>query len=152
MGDEIREEAKKRGVKPSPENLGNIMFQIREEEGVGILAERCVSKIKSVKNKKVVIDGIRSVDEIAEFKKEYPNFKIIGIYSSPNTRFNRLKKRGRSDDPKTWKMFRKREKRELQVGLGEVLATVDFMITNEGSKRELQKKVKDLIQRKIENE
>ena len=32
MGDEVREEAKRRNIEPTPENLGKLMLKLREEE------------------------------------------------------------------------------------------------------------------------
>lgn len=44
MGDEVREEAKKRNIAPTPENLGKTMLELRKTEGEAAIAKRCVSK------------------------------------------------------------------------------------------------------------
>ena len=59
MGDEIREEAKRRKLKPTPENLGQLMLKLREEEGPAVVARRCVPKTESAEEKVVIVDGIR---------------------------------------------------------------------------------------------
>jgi len=152
MGDEVRVEAERRNLDPTPENLGEIMLQIRAEEGPGVLARRCIPKIKASNSPVVVVDGIRSMHELKEFRKEFPNFKLIAIHASPKTRFKRLLKRGRSDDPKKWETFVERDQRELSVGIGEVIATADYMIVNEGTKEQFRKKLKQLLKQGLKNE
>jgi dephospho-CoA kinase len=146
MGDEIREEAGRRGLKPTPENLGMIMLKLREEKGPPIVAERCVLKIKKAKAKVVLVDGIRSLHEVEEFKRHFPNFSLIAIHASPETRFKRLFRRRRSDDPKKWETFMERDSRELSVGLGSVMATADHMIVNEGTKSQIRREVHEVLE------
>jgi len=145
MGDMVRAEAEQRGLPLTPENLGKIMLELRAEEGVGVLAKRCLPRIKALDSQVVVIDGIRSLDEVAEYKKEYPDLRIVAVHASPKTRFERLVKRNRSDDPKDWKTFNERDMRELSVGLGNVIATADVMAINEGTLEDFKQKVRQLL-------
>jgi dephospho-CoA kinase len=149
MGDEIREEAKRRNLKPTPENLGMIMLKLREEEGPAAIAKRCIPKMKKMKEK-VVVEGIRSLHEVEEFKKHFPNFTLIAVHASPETRFRRLFQRKRSDDPKRWETFRERDLRELSVGVGAAIATADQMIVNEGSKAQLKRKTREVLKEVLE--
>jgi dephospho-CoA kinase len=150
MGDEVREEAKRRKVKPTPENLGMIMLKLREEEGPAAVAKRCIPKMEEVKEK-VVVEGIRSLHEVDEFKKHFPNFTLIAIHASPETRFRRLFQRKRSDDPKRWETFRERDLRELSVGIGATIATADQVIVNEGSKVQLKRRAREVLKEVLGN-
>ena len=152
MGDEVREEAERRGLKPTPENLGTLMLELREKKGPGVVAELCVPKIKEAGSKIVIVDGIRSLDEVGEFKRHFPNFLLIVIHTSPETRFERLFRRRRSDDPSNWETFMERDSRELSVGLGSVIATADYMIVNDGTKSQLRKKVRKVLEDVIKGE
>lgn len=145
MGDEIREEAKRRKLKPTPENLGMIMLKLREKKGPAAVAKRCFPKIKKADGKVVVVEGIRSLHEVEEFKKWSPNFTLIAIHASPETRFRRLFQRRRTDDPRGWETFMERDLRELSVGLGAVIATADHMIVNEGTKAQLKRKTREVL-------
>jgi len=145
MGDEVREEAKRRNLKPTPENLGKVMLQLREVEGPAAVAKRCIPKLKNAKEGMVVVDGIRSLHEVEEFKKHFPNFTLIALHTSPKTRYQRLSRRRRSDDPKSWETFMQRDLRELSVGLGAVIATADHMIMNEGTIPQLRKKIQRVL-------
>jgi len=146
MGDEIRDEAKRRGLKPTPENLGMVMLKLREEEGPGIVAERCIPKIEKADGKIVVVDGVRSPYEVEKFKRHFPSFTLIAVYASPATRFQRLFKRSRSDDPKVWDTFAERDMRELSVGLGNVIAMADYLIVNEGTKNQLKRQIRKVLE------
>lgn len=136
MGDVIRDEALKRNA-----DIGETAVKLREEYGKYVVAERCVEIIKELqhntpKNRKndlkYIIEGIRSPEEVKIFKRNFRGFKVIAVHSSPNVRFMRVKKRKRSDDSESFHEFKKRDTRELKFGIGNVIATSDFMIVNEG--------------------
>jgi len=146
MGDEIREETLRRGLKPTPENIGKIMLQLREEKGPAVVAKRCIPRISIAKGKIVIVDGIRSLHEIDEFKRQFPNFIFIAVHSSPETRFQRLFRRKRSDDPKGWRNFLERDQRELDVGLGNAIAVADYLVVNEGTKEEFRMKIGQVLE------
>ena len=149
MGDEVRSEAKRKGLKITPENLGKLMLQMRKENGPAAVAKRCIPKIKAIESPVIFIDGIRSLHEVEEFKKKFLNVKVLAIHASPKTRFKRLLKRGRRDDPKDWESFVERDRRELKVGLGEVIATADYMVINEGTKKNLEKNLTVFLRKEV---
>ena len=45
MGDVIREEASQQHLELTSENIGKIMLNLREKEGLAVVAQRCVAKI-----------------------------------------------------------------------------------------------------------
>jgi len=147
MGDVVREEAKKRGMKPSLENLGKIMLELREREGKSVIAKRCIPKIEKTKESKVIVDGIRSLNEVEEFKKHFPKFTLIAIQASPETRFKRLYRRRRTDDPASWRIFHERDRRELSVGLGEAITAAEHTIINEGELGVVKEKIKEVLKK-----
>ncbi|MEM3613393.1 MAG: AAA family ATPase [Candidatus Bathyarchaeia archaeon] len=149
MGDEVREEARRRSLEPTPENLGRVMLELRRLEGEAVIARRCISKILEKTESKVVVDGIRSLAEVEEFKRHFPKFTLVAVYASPETRFKRLFHRQRSDDPKNWEIFRERDMRELSVGLGNAIALAEYIIINEES-LEAAKKQAAMILKRIE--
>jgi len=146
MGDEIRSETRRRGLEPTPENIGKIMLELRGEEGLAAVAKRCIPKIENAKSNIVLVDGVRSLSEVDEFKKCFGDFTLIAVHSSPETRFQRLSKRKRSDDPKGWDVFYQRDLRELGVGQGDVIAVADYMIVNEGSYEEFKARVREVLE------
>jgi dephospho-CoA kinase len=146
MGDEIREETKRRGFDPTPENIGNVMLMLREEEGPTAVAKRCIPKVESSQSNIVFVDGLRSLHEVDEFKKRFTHVSLVAVHSSPEARFQRLSKRKRSDDPKGWDVFHERDLRELNVGQGDVIALADYMIVNEGSYDDFKARTNEVLQ------
>jgi dephospho-CoA kinase len=133
----IREETERRGLDPTPQNIGAVMLDIRAKEGPAVVARRLMSKIEQSKASTVIIEGIRSLHELNEIRTKY-EVVPLAIHASPKTRFQRLLSRNRSDDPKTWETFQERDFRELDVGLGNVLALADVVLVNEGNISELE--------------
>jgi dephospho-CoA kinase len=147
MGNEVREEAKRKGLKLTRENLGKIMLELRREEGEAVIARRCIPKIDRVAERKLIVDGVRSFSEVEEFRKHFPNFSLMVVRSSPETRFKRLYRRGRSDDPVSWDSFHERDVRELSVGFGDVVAAAEHVIVNEEKIEVLKRKVREVLRR-----
>ncbi|WP_287582142.1 AAA family ATPase [Candidatus Borrarchaeum sp.] len=147
MGDVIREEAMREGLEPNSTNLRKIMLDLRKREGNDIVAKRCIEKLKEneVKYEWAIIEGLRGLEELSTFRKHL-NFLLIAVHASPPTRFNRLKQRGRSDDPQNREMFDKRDLTELKVGIGSVIALADHILVNEGSKEDLFGKIDQLLE------
>ncbi len=152
MGDVVREEVKRRNLKPTPENLGKTMLNLRELDGPAAVAKRCIPKLKKATGRIVVVDGVRSLAEVKEFKKHFPNFILIAIHASPKTRYQRLFRRKRSDDPTNWDAFMERDLRELGVGMGAVIAAADHTIVNEGTLVQLKTKIGQVVKEMLEDE
>ena len=131
MGDIIRDEAEARGIKMTPSSLGALMLELRREEGQDVVAKRCLAKIHK-RDGLVIIEGLRSPEELY-YLKNNAEVLLIAVHASPATRFTRLLKRGRPDDPKDYATFRERDQRELKLGLGSVIAQADKLFINEGT-------------------
>jgi dephospho-CoA kinase len=140
MGDVIREEADARGIAKTPAPLGELMLLLRKEEGNDVVAKRCLAKVRG-ERLPTVVEGVRTMDELTYFKKN-GEACLIAVHASPATRFKRLLKRGRPDDPKDIETFKERDLRELNVGLGSVIALADKVFVNEGTVEELQRSAK----------
>jgi len=149
MGDVVREETVSRGLELNPQNIGKVMLDLREKEGKNVVAKRCVPKIEKSLQPKIIVDGVRSLNEVEEFKNHFPKFTLVAVHSSPETRFKRLYHRQRSDDPKNWQVFSERDMRELDVGLGEAIAMAEHIIINE-EKYEVVKRKANEVLRKVE--
>jgi dephospho-CoA kinase len=147
MGDVIRQETLKRSLALTPQNVGKVMLQLREEGGNYVIAEKCIPKIEEQASFKVLVDGLRSLHEADIFKKHFSKFSLLAVHASPETRFNRLSNRRRSDDTSDWKVFYERDMRELSVGLGNVIAMAGQMIVNENSFEQVKSKVQESLKR-----
>ena len=141
MGDIVRKEAKTLNCSSEVAAVS-----LRKKYGNKIIAKLCVDEIQNISRESTekqkrfrheseediyIIEGIRSSHEVDVFRENFDDFKIIAIHSSPKTRFERLKKRNRSDDSTDFKTFLERDIRELEFGIGNVIASADFMIIND---------------------
>ena len=147
MGDVVREEVEKRRMKPTPKDVGKMMLELRRMEGEAVIARRCIPKIEKVMEQKVLIDGVRSLSEVEEFKKHFLRFSLIAVHASSGTRFERLYRRKRSDDPKNWRIFHERDVRELRVGLGSAIAMAEYILVNEGRLEAVKAKIREVLRR-----
>ena len=129
LGDGVRSEAKKQNLKPTGENLGRLMLELREKNGPGAIAKLLKNSIQNSTHKIIIIDGIRSTHEI-NVLKEVGNVKLLAVNASPNTRFEFLCERKRSDDPLTREKFEERDNREIGVGLQKIITLADDSIEN----------------------
>lgn len=150
MGDIIRSEAKNRKIEPSDENLGKIATELREKHGKSFIAQKCVELIKKLKAEVIFVDGIRSLYEVEVFRK-YWKFPIIEIATKNEIRHKRISDRARTDDSITISNMTERDKREIDLGIKEVLLRADYKISNDSTVDELNKRMRKIILKILEN-
>ena len=144
-GDIIRAEALKKKLEFTRKNLGELMLKIRREEGMGAVAKRLVPLVEKEGAEFVVYEGARSVEEVEELRRKY-RVILIAINASPQARFKRLQRRGRSDKPRGWADFEERDNRELGVGIAKLIALADRTVENEDSKDDLKRRTRRILQ------
>lgn len=130
MGDVVRAKASEAGLEPTAENLMKLAQELRRAHGPGVIAKEVARAISSYDGV-VVVDGVRSLEEVKVFSTVAPTL-VVAVHSSPRTRYSRLRVRGRSDDPGTYNEFQRRDMKELELGIGSVIALADVVIVNEG--------------------
>lgn len=144
MGDIIREEAKKRG-----ESTKDTARNLRAEHGEYIVSELTIKKIKKLQDEgnenTIIVEGIRSPQEVNMFKENFENFIILSIFANPTLRFERLQKRMREDDSKDYNEFLKRDQMELDFGIGTVIALSDKIIINESDLESYTEKINEFL-------
>lgn len=146
MGDIVREETARRGLSPTGENIGGTGTALRQEEGMDAIAKRCVPRIRGLDSPVAVVDGIRNIDEVNYFKSQFgSDFKLIAIHSPFEVRFERVKKRARSDDTVNIDELKRRDEREKGWGLDRAIKKADIVIMNTGSIEKFQTQIKELL-------
>ncbi len=146
MGDMVRDYMRNHDIELSEQNVGATANALRDQRGMDAVARMSSPAIRSSKSANVVVDGIRGIAEVKTFKKEFGDqFKLIGIVSSPKTRFERVCNRNRLDDARDLDAFKQKDSRELAWGLKEALAAADYCIPNEGGIDEFWSAVTDLL-------
>lgn len=145
MGDVVREEAKKRGLGLDAEGQRKTQRLLRDEMGSSAIALLCAKKIVEEELGRVVVDGVRSLDEVKTFRN-VGEVKILCVHASPRRRYEYLRRRGRPDDPKSKQDFELRDNTELALGIGNVIAMADRVVENEViDVSELQRRVEEIV-------
>ncbi len=155
MGDVVREYFAIYCHGRDPIETGIYADEERREHGKDIWAIRLMEKVDEVgrgEHDIILIDGLRSSYEVGLFRSHWgDDLRILAVHSSPGTRFRRLSERGRGDDSVDRKVFDERDSRELGWGLGEVIAMSDIMIINEGAIEDLEREIKKVLARTVED-
>jgi dCMP deaminase len=153
LSDELRELAKTFKVEITRKNLQDLGNRMREERGLSFLAELVVNKIKNQEYKKAVIDGIRNPAEIDFLGKNLKNFFLVAVDAPQKIRFERMVSRSRESDPVTWEKFLEVDKKDKGIGekvsgqgVGKCMKKAKFVLINEGSLEEVNKKVENLFE------
>jgi len=154
LSDEVREEAKARGIELTRENLQLLGNEMRKNEGNAILAQRILRKVTDPQ-KHYIINGIRNTSEIQELKI-WPSFYLIAVDSPQQMRFQRMVTRNRPSDPKNYYDFMKSDAIDQGEGQGEegqqtnaCMKLADYHLFNEFSMERLVDKVTFMIQQII---
>lgn len=143
--EELREEARKRGIELTRKNLQDLGDLLRQQEGMDVLARKVMSKI--VPGKRYTIESIRNPGEVTALK-ELEGFMLCCITASDFTRFTRMVQRGREQDPQTFEEFLAIEARDRGIGQATYgqqneacWALADYVLENETTLDDLSKKV-----------
>ncbi len=152
LSDALRDEATKQGLDHSRETLIKLGTEMREKFGNGILAKKIDEKINQLKakgKKDFVVDSIRNPGEIKELRKN-KGFILVAVHTDAKIRFQRLLKRGRAGDAKTFEEFLEHENKENNnEGAGQQLdkciEMADTIINSNGMVEEANKDVDDYI-------
>ena len=142
LSDALRDEATKQSLDHSRDTLIRLGTEMREKHGNDILAKRINEKIKQNKGN-FVVDSIRNPGEVEDLRKN-DSFILIGVHADAKMRFERLMKRGRAGDSRTFEEFMEHEKKENNnEGAGQqldkCLEMVDKTIDSNGTIEEANK-------------
>ena len=145
MGDIVREEALRRGLPITDATVGGMAHAERQGHGMGIWAERTLPRVQG---ERVLVDGLRGRAELEIFRGAFgTDLSVVAVHASPKTRYDRMLRRRRTDDAGTLEAFRARDLRELSWGLGDVIATADVMLVNEGTLEEFRRQARAALRR-----
>jgi len=154
ISDVLRNETEKKRGKLDRKTLQDSGDEMRRKYGNYILAKVAIEYLP--RNKQlIVIDGIRNPGEVDYLKKTFSkDFVLIAIDSLPELRFERLKQRGRPDDPKTWEEFLEMDARDQGVNQPDYgqqtrkcMDIADFNIKNDGNLEEFQATIAELVKK-----
>lgn len=144
MGDIVRIEMQKRNI--PDEDTGEFVSDLRESHGMDAIAQLCTPYLEEMidEQNKVVITGMRGWTEKQRFEDETgEEIDIIAVWASRDTRKNRRQERARAEDTEG-QPFHERDLRELEHGVGKMMALSDHMIKNESGMEKLEQRVQEV--------
>jgi dephospho-CoA kinase len=153
LSDIIKEELLKEGKELKRENFIEKGNELRKKYGNQILVEVATLTLpEKIEKQLLIIDGIRNPGEVEFLREKFgKDFVLIAVDAPKELRFKRLLERRKEGDPKTFEEFLKMEEVDLgknQPEYGqkveECLKLSDYLIINDGSIDELNKKVEKI--------
>lgn len=146
MGDIVRIEMEKRNIEPG--NEGDFVNSMRDEHGMDAIAQLSAPYLEEMMEEKdkIVITGMRGWSEKQRFEEETgEDLDIMAVWASRETREERREERQREEDRKGQE-FHERDLREIDNGVGKLMALSDHMIENDGiSIDELENLIKEVL-------
>ncbi|MDD2835658.1 MAG: AAA family ATPase [Methanothrix sp.] len=171
MGDVIRQEAVRQGLEPTDQNLGRIGNALRAAEGRDAVAKKTFERALATGKDTVVVDGLRSREEVDFFRSHADEFHLIEVCAPAQARLKWLAARGRPDDPVKSSAndcqetdadpriissceepdrlaaaaLEQRECREMGWGMCEAMKVADLKLRNDGNLDDFRENVKRLL-------
>ncbi|MEM3369562.1 MAG: AAA family ATPase [Candidatus Micrarchaeia archaeon] len=178
LSDMLREEADRRGIEKTRDNLRDLADELRLKNGPGILAELAIKKFQSLGDKilgyeVVVIDSIRNPWEAEALRQTFKKyFYLIFVDADVRIRYERaLSRKREGEEVMDFESFKKRDHEEMAgredrkiedtesehgdvidygVNLGACLRKANVRLINEGSREEIEEKVVSMIKKRME--
>jgi len=148
LGDVARELAHLEGVKFTRDKLHEISQKYLDKYGKEFFIKVLLEEVKRKSLQKVGVTGIRTPTDVEALRKHFGSdfFLIHVAVENPELRFERLKQRGETRDPKSYEDFLAQEKSEKELfHLDEAIQEADATISNTGTWEDLHREIDRLI-------
>jgi dephospho-CoA kinase len=141
--DVLVEELKKRNLEPTRESASVVGDEMRDAEGMAVMAKRLLARLQDSPHEKVVITGFRSPEEVDYIRNESEEFYLLELRASPDARYNRRDERKQAKEE-----FFARDDRDIEnKGLRKVMDLADYSIDNNADLQSLYRKVDDFLKK-----
>jgi dephospho-CoA kinase len=134
-----------KNLEVNEKNERMVRENLRKEHGMASYAILNIPKIKGLsKIGDVVLDGLYSWEEYTILKENFPEMKVIAVYSSPKTRYERLSRR--SERSLTIEEASSRDKSEIEnLHKAGPIAMADYNINNESNLEQLKNQIDKVL-------
>lgn len=143
LSEAVLEELKRQGKPPTKMNRSLFIEQLRKKGGKDILARKVVAEARQKKWEKAVFTGVHQLTEAEYFKKNLEEFHLVAVKAASEKRFGRRT----GLDAQAREKFFERDRHDMEkFELGKVIGMAGFTIENNGTIKELQKKIDFLME------
>ncbi|MCF8308452.1 MAG: AAA family ATPase [Bacteroidales bacterium] len=145
----LTEELKRRDLPVNRDSMTELANELRARYGPAYIADKLHEKA-SLNNQNAIIESIRTPGEV-ELLREKGNFILFAVDADSEIRYRRVQARKSETDNISWEVFRENEKREMnsadpnKQNIRKCIEMADHIFYNNGSIRELQKKVDNVL-------
>lgn len=118
LSDQIRHYLVAKGLPVNRTSLQDTGNLLRQEHGLGILAEMTISQVDG-SSRNLVFDSIRNLGEIERLRRAFPNILIVGVDAPVEIRLKRFlgREKERGEDGGTEEDFWRANARDLGEGI-----------------------------------
>jgi len=144
----IKEEVARRGLPPTRPNISGTAAEMRRSVSPLWVVETLLSRAKE-KGGNGVIESIYTLEEVAYLHKH--DAILIAVDADIAFRYERIQKRGGETDQVSFEEFKARQEKEKasddpqSQNAGAVIEKADFHIENNGTIKELQAQVEQIL-------
>jgi dephospho-CoA kinase len=144
----IKEEMVRLGIKVDPESVEKFTLKMKAEHGKEYFAVMTGEKLKPrLDDHNFLLVGFRSIAEKEAAQRALGmNMQLIVLMSPQKTRFKRLSER-KILGIKSPEVLLLKDKSNTDQGIEELMDKADYMISNTGSKKELEESIDELLKR-----
>jgi len=149
LSDAIRAELAARGLEETRERMIEVGQEMRRRAGPGALAQSLARQLLPDRN--YAIDSIRHPMEVEILRHCGQDFHLVWVDAKLETRFERMRERGRPGDPETLEELEALEARERGSDdpnaqqLDAVRDEADFVLTNDSTLEDLHAQIQSWV-------
>lgn len=135
-GDFIREKCIEQGLDLTSFNISNVADNIIKNNEINLIKKiRPIIISNITQYKGVVIDSIKSKAGIQYLIDNFTDVFVVGFLASFKFRYEHSVLRSRFDDANSIQEFHIRDKREIQMGIAQVIVFADYFLIAEDIKQ-----------------
>ncbi len=147
FGSIVTDEVTRRGWEINPENERIVREELREEDGMAVMAKRALPHLKDALQTRacIIIDGLYSFSEYKFLRPELgEDMVVVAIFCPRKLRYERLTTR--PDRPLTEEQAQDRDYSEIEnLEKGGPIALADYTLINDSTSKGLLQKLDDLL-------
>jgi dephospho-CoA kinase len=150
LSDLVREECTRQNRPIDRDTCRILANEMRGKSGPNYFAKLALEKIKESGAKNALVVSIRNIGEVAELKQN-PDFKLVAVDAPIELRYQRAIARKSEKDLISFETFKAQEEEEMtsqkanEMQIGTILKIADYTIVNDGTLKELYKKIDNLF-------
>jgi len=147
LGDFIWQWLARQGIRPTEQSGTMAALYMWAEYGDIPIAQWAYDQARNSKSKIIILDALRTVEEARFFQLKYgDSFHVLAVLAAPSLRLQRSQKRARFG-PLSKLEFRIRDREELRLGVGDLIASANHYIDSNKSVADIQKQADVLVKR-----